>query len=61
MRVFMGIARGLCDDGLLSFVKMYIDTCRLSYYSSHSDQGIDGNPGTLQYFEIAIDEFFSDL
>jgi Plavaka transposase len=61
MRVFMGIARGLCDDILLSMIKTYLDAHRLSHYPSHSDQGIGLNPGTLQYLEIAVAEFFRDL
>ena len=61
MRVFLGIGRGLCDDILLSMIKTYLEVHRLSHYPSHSDQGIGGNMGTLQYLETAIDEFFRDL
>jgi hypothetical protein len=48
--------RRITQDG-----ETYMDAHRLSHYSSHSDQGIGGNPGTLQYLETAVDQFFGDL
>src|SRR5438046_10168137 len=62
MRVFMGIARGLCDNILLSMIKTYMDMHRLSHYESHSDQELRGGEcGTLQYLDTAVTEFFHDL
>jgi len=62
MRIFMGIARGLCDDNLLSMVRRYLDIHRMSHYQSHTDSELPGRPeGTLQYLDESVRLFFSDL
>ena len=63
MRVFMGIARGLCNDNLLSMIKTYVDIHRLSHFPSHSDNAeLPGRQqGTLQYLEESVKAFFNDL
>jgi hypothetical protein len=58
----MGIARGLCDDNLLSMIRRYVDIHRMSHYENHSDAELSGNPdGTLQYLNESVKLFFDDL
>ena len=59
----MGIARGLCDDNLLSMIKTYVDIYRLSHFPTHSDNAeLPGDQqGTLQYLHDSVKAFFDDL
>jgi hypothetical protein len=62
MRIFLGIARGLCDDNLLSMIRRYVDIHRMSHYESHADAELPGSPdGTLQYLDESVKLFFDDL
>jgi hypothetical protein len=62
MRIFMGVARGLGDDNLLSMVRRYMDIHRMSHYESHTDAQLPGDQdGTLQYLDEAVELFFDDL
>ena len=62
MRIFIGISRGVGGGVLASMLKLYLDIHRLSHYTSHSDQELGHQmPGTLQYLEEALSDFWECL